>query len=215
MKSIKFCFGIIPILLISSCTQFERFNTNKVLPDALGNNTSGLKITTNVKDVFIIPSSDCISISDNVFSANNQYPKRTAEGCSLWAGCSKAPFEENKSKTVGMPSVSLEELSNKHKITLIDKTYISKEYRIEPNKSYTIFIKTLGNTINLLFKDAIDEYGFGMYFTPKENQDYQIIIQRDISNSMYTYSYKVLDITNNIVKPIEPRLVGRAYGCKK
>ncbi|MGQ0287290.1 hypothetical protein ACT2CV_08825 [Pasteurellaceae bacterium 22721_9_1] len=228
MNLIKISLAIVPIVLVSSCTQFERFSTDKVLPDTLGNNISRLKITTNLKDVFIIPNKDCISISDNVFYINNTFPKRTTEGWSIWSGWSKAPFEENKKKAVGMPSISLQDLSEKYGVQFTDKTYISNEYKLEPNKAYTIFIKTFGKTINLLFNNPEDVYGFGMYFTPKANVDYQLIIQSDVSHSThwtsatqantsstYTYSYKLFDITNSTVKRVDPEIFGRAFGCKK
>ena len=60
----KIILAIFVSKILSGCTQFERFNTDKILTDTTGINTANIKLTTNIKNVFIIPKASCISISD-------------------------------------------------------------------------------------------------------------------------------------------------------
>ncbi len=214
-------------MILSGCTQFERFNTDKILTDTTGINTANIKLTTNIKNVFIIPKASCISISDNVLSMNNEKPERTTDGWTLLKGWREAPFEENQKKNIGMKSISLEELSSKYNVKFSSKTYLSKEYRLEAGIPYVVFIKTEGEFAGLLFNSAEDEYGFGVSFILTAGKDYQLLLQSEQntttnwtsattanSKTSYLYNYKLLDITNGVVNSTDRARSIRAYGCK-
>ncbi|KAA6208889.1 hypothetical protein [Avibacterium paragallinarum] len=219
----KFSIPLLAALILSACTQMERFSTDKILPDAQGSNTANLKLTTSVDQVFIIPNATCISLSDSVVALNNQYPKRTTEGWTLWNGWSKVPFEENKGKTIGMHSLSLDDLAKKY--NFYNKTYISNEYKLEAGQPYVIFMKKSGEHIHLLVDSAENEFAFGLVFTPEKNKNYQLIADKTsqtfttwtsatTANNSITdhFLFYLLDIDSN---PPELIKIQRAYGCKK
>ncbi|MFZ7224116.1 hypothetical protein [Avibacterium avium] len=225
MLANKFTISLLVALSLSACTQMERFSTNKTFPDYQGNNVANLKLTTSVDKVFIIPNATCISLSDSVSALNDQYPKRTTEGWTLLNGWSKAPFEENKGKSIGMPSLSLDDLAKKYNFNLYNKTYISNEYKLEAGKPYVIFMKKSGEHIDLLFNSAEDVFAFGLVFTPEKNKNYQLVA--DKSSKTFTtwtsattasnrivdnFLFYLLDIDSN---PPELIKIQRAFGCEK
>ncbi|MDP8171553.1 hypothetical protein QJU96_09695 [Pasteurella skyensis] len=221
MKKLPLLISLVSLLVVS-CTQMERFSTNKVLLDSEGNNTANLKITTTEQYVFGIPNSNCIKLDNDVFLLNSKYPIRDEDKWSF----KKRSLYEMKEKTIKMSEIPLSEFQQKY-LNLRDDTHISQEYRIEAGKPFTVFIKKQNSMINLLFDDANDVYGFAISFIPKANRDYQVFMLTKQNNNIhwtsqttastkktYHYSGALFDITDGKVLDIS-KSADRAYSCKK
>ena len=188
------------MLILSSCTQMERFSTDKKLMDYNGDNAARVRITTNLKDVFAVPNHNCINLEKTV-SANDQYArapeKNKINSKETLKNQSLIP-NEDLTKSLGMPKPKID----RHDFFDTTDSYSSREYRVEAGKPITFFIKRkIDKGLPLLFTTGIDMYSYGLSFIPEKDRDYQVTftVKRSPDKlrpiSRYTYKGGLSDIT--------------------
>ena len=231
MNTVKTYLVISITVALSACTAMENFDTHRMDIQVTSPQTASLKVVTNQPKVFVIPNSNCISLSDNVARLVDKMPTRT-EKRSFWFGEYKWALKEFPVySSLGMPKIDLTYLHQNFDVPLWSKTYAARELKVNAREPLVIFMQKVGDQlspISVLFgASAETEYGFGLSFIPNANHDYEIVIQNNYefssipnasggstSTNRYEYSYYLFDITNSKVVNLTPT-TSRAVGCSK
>ncbi|TDQ58963.1 hypothetical protein EDC45_0755 [Mesocricetibacter intestinalis] len=227
MKITHCCAAILASLSLSACTQFLQFDTDKRFDEnAPVNKSARVKFTTDNSDVFVLPGSSCLKINDTVvkaveaFNSLKHTDSENSQRVSITKGASKKEFNY---KSINMPHIPLEHYQKNYATKLVDDSYISREYRLEAEKPYTIFVKVIGKEASILskiFDKQEDIYGFALSFTPESGHDYQVIMSSKYSSneqsSSYIYAPAFFDITDpkNVKKLDHPKEVIVTNSCK-
>ncbi|TDQ58964.1 hypothetical protein EDC45_0756 [Mesocricetibacter intestinalis] len=229
MKITHCCAAIFASLLLSACTQIQLFDTDKTFDENVpADKSARVKFTTDNADVFVLPGSGCLTINDTIVKAVESGARmKRADAKYLWGTfmITPPPQKEFNHKSINMVNIPLEDYQKKYGVKLADHTYISREYRLEAEKPYTIFIKTIGKKyaiLRQLFENSENIYGFALTFMPESGRDYQVIMTEHLTNvnsiyneSYYTYSGAIFDITEpeKVRRLNYPKLL-RTYSCR-
>lgn len=212
MKILKTTGLLSLALILSACTNMERFSTEKVLQDEIGENIARLKVTTNTYNVFAVPNSQCIDLTKAV-KVNGKIavdPERSKKGFFEKLFTAQRMYEE-QGKSLNMPKVNLGDIVG------YKEAYISQEYAVAANKPITLFIKKQGEMLGLLFNKSEDVYGFAGSFVPEKNKDYQFVITSNtdstMNGSITYYEMKLFDITEGKAVYLNSQL-DRVGSCK-
>ena len=214
-------------LLLTSCTQIERFNTDKVLSDVTGTNTAKIKVTTNIYNVFAIPNHACITLDEQKVRKVNTPVDRT----NFWdfSELFNTSIKEESKKSVGMKEISLNQI-NELKGVLPNnvKKFYSYEYEVEANKPITFFIKTTQGTdlfsyLALFAKESEEIFGLSVSLIPEKGKEYQLFVTLGESSTLisptrrrndYKYSFNLFDITQGTLN-YQNNMMTKATVCPK
>lgn len=217
-------------LLLTSCTQIERFNTDKVLNDITGTSTAKIKVTTNIQNIFAIPNYSCIALDEQkVRKINTTFSRSATDDWAMWGKTETLPIKEYSEKTIGMKSISLDKANELKQILPNNvKSYSSYEYEVEANKPITFFIKTTQGTdlfsyLALFAKESEEIFGLSVSLTPEKGKEYQLFVTLGESSTLisptqrrnnYKYSFNLFDITQGTLN-YKNNMMTKATVCPK
>ncbi len=212
------------LFLLSSCaTKAERFSTNYFFVDYAGDNFANLRLTTSIKDIFIISGKICIDVDEDVRALNNRDPRGKRN---IFTGKYRGQATELETRQRILDKMSyipLEELSKKSGVKLHNSAYFSQDVRLEAGKPYTIFMRAhdAENPKFVLLSDSSSERVLGYSFVPEKGKEYQVLAQSRVEyNKKYDsfttyYIFNVLDISKGKIHPLKNNLVRQTYSCER
>ncbi|WP_066567249.1 hypothetical protein [Snodgrassella sp. CFCC 13594] len=212
---------VLSCVWLSACSAMERYTISARQPAdfQLTDATATIRLTTDAARVFATPNANCVDLSRSGL-INDQRPESLRSDLSFWSF--KSPqTKEFITHDLGVKGLSVEQMQQMG-LSAYGYSYISKDMVVNADKPLTIFIPKMGSGLGALLSSAVEEFGFGLSFTPQKNRQYQLIIENKSNSSWggpgtqskttYAYRASLLDVTDG--DPVNiTRSAGRIKPC--